>query len=63
MDWLFEILDKVIDKIENKVLSEMSGSNIKLAWPCNPRERTCTACDFKTFCPNPSPKHYYPTVP
>ena len=54
--------DDVIDKIENCVLNEMGGINIRNSWTPNPDERNCTSCDFKTFCPNPN-RRYYPTVP
>jgi CRISPR/Cas system-associated exonuclease Cas4 (RecB family) len=55
--------DAVINEIENCVLSEMRGNNITSSWQPNPDQRTCTACDFKTFCPNPAPGPYRPTVP
>lgn len=54
--------DEVVLKIENSVLKETGGAPIRDCWISNPVERTCDACDFKTFCPNPSAK-YYPTVP
>lgn len=55
--------DDVVNDIENAVLTEVQGNNITSAWHSNPVERTCTACDFKTVCPNPAPRHYNPTVP
>ena len=55
--------DKVVSEIESCVLSEMSTGNIISSWPPVPNERNCTACDFKTFCPKPAPRKYYPTVP
>jgi len=55
--------DRVVEDIESCVLSEMSGRDILHSWRPNPIERNCTACDFKTFCPNPAPRRYYPTVP
>ena len=55
--------DAVVNDIENCVLSEMQGNNITASWQPNPDQRTCTACDFKTFCPNPAPRPYRPTVP
>lgn len=55
--------DNVVLMIENSVLSEMRGNTIIQCWQTNPHdERTCTACDFKTFCPNPK-RRYVPTVP
>ncbi|NIA09717.1 MAG: hypothetical protein GWP10_08305 [Nitrospiraceae bacterium] len=55
--------DDVVSNIESCVLSEINGNNITSSWQPNPNERTCTACDFKTFCPNPAPRPYHPTVP
>ena len=55
--------DRVVGNIESCVLSEMSGRDILHSWRPNPNERNCTACDFKTFCPNPAPRRYHPTVP
>lgn len=55
--------DRVVEEIESCVLSEISGRNILHSWSPNPIARNCTACDFKTFCPNPAPRQYYPTVP
>lgn len=63
IDGSLKEFDGVIDKIENSVLSEICGNTIKASWNTNPVERTCTACDFKTYCPNPAPRKYYPTVP
>jgi len=65
-DSIYESLrrfDDVVNDIENSVLSEMRGNAIINSWRTNPRQRTCTACDFKTFCPNPAPQRYSPTVP
>lgn len=55
--------DNVVSNIESAVLSEIGGSSIVHSWPTNPKQRNCTACDFKTFCPNPAPRRYTPTVP
>jgi CRISPR/Cas system-associated exonuclease Cas4 (RecB family) len=55
--------DSVVDSIESCVLSEIRGNNITASWQPNPNQRNCTACDFKTFCPNPAPTPYHPTVP
>jgi hypothetical protein len=54
--------DDVIRDIENSVVSESSGRPIRDCWQTNPVERTCTACDFKTYCPDQS-RRYSPTVP
>lgn len=58
-----EEFDKVVDKIEDSVLKEIKGNEITGSWDVNPVERTCTACDFKTFCPNPAPSIYKTNVP
>jgi hypothetical protein len=55
--------DQVVADIEAAVQVEMQGHPIRTIWPTVPKERTCTACDFKTFCPNPAPRPYRPTVP
>lgn len=55
--------NNVVGHIESCVLSEMGGEGIINAWNPNPNERNCTACDFKTFCPNPLPRLYRVTVP
>ena len=54
--------DNVVNNIEKSVVSEIDGNSIINSWCTNPEERTCTACDFKTFCPNPLPRPYQPTV-
>lgn len=55
--------DKVVGKIESCVHSETMGNDIQTSWSTNPVRRTCTACDFKTYCPNPAPGPYRPTIP
>ena len=55
--------DAVVSQIESSVLSETRGNPISGCWRINPVRRTCVACDFKTFCPNPAPRRYVPTVP
>lgn len=54
--------DAVVSNIESSVLREIDGNPIRNCWASNPIERTCDACDFKTFCPNPA-SNYTPTVP
>ncbi len=54
--------DGVVVDIENSVLGELRGSPVRNCWISTPVERTCDACDFKTFCPNPA-GNYAPTVP
>ena len=55
--------DVVVGNIESCVLTETVGGGITPSWQPNPNRRNCTACDFKTFCPNPAPGPYHPTVP
>lgn len=55
--------DNVVRQIESCVLSEMMGNSITFSWRLNAIARNCTACDFKTFCPNPAPRKYHPTAP
>ena len=49
-----EKFDKVVSDIENSLISEMKGCKIQDAWKAEADKRTCTACDFKTFCKNNS---------
>ena len=56
-------ISQIVGEIEMCVYLETSGRGITSSWRYNPIERNCTVCDFKTFCPNPSPKKYSPTVP
>ncbi|MDL2270863.1 PD-(D/E)XK nuclease family protein [Methanobrevibacter sp. OttesenSCG-928-I08] len=44
--------DKVVNKIEDSLIKEMNGCKIKEAWKSDGEERTCKACDFRTFCNN-----------
>ena len=44
--------DYVVARIEESVADESNGQRITGVWDANPREETCTACDFKTFCPD-----------
>ncbi len=48
--------DKVVSNIENSLIKEIKGCKIQDAWKAEADERTCTACDFKTFCKNNSVK-------
>jgi hypothetical protein len=54
--------DGVINEIEDSIRNEMHGVLIKKAWDATPEESTCTACDFKTYCPKQY-KNYHPSVP
>lgn len=52
--------DNVVANIENCVSQEMNGHPIQQCWRPGSLERTCTACDAKSYCNNPSPKSGYP---
>jgi len=58
-----EEFDNVVNEIEESVLNEIYGAPITNCWQTRPLERNCTACDFKTYCPNPSPRRYSPSTP
>lgn len=55
--------DHVVGDIELGVLAETAGARIQQCWSPNPAVRTCTACDFKTFCTAAAGGPYHPTVP
>ena len=42
--------DHVVKDIESSIVKEMNGLTIKEAWKADAEDRTCTACDFRTFC-------------
>lgn len=44
--------DNVVNDIENSLIKEVKGCKIQDAWKAEGDERTCSACDFKTFCKN-----------
>jgi CRISPR/Cas system-associated exonuclease Cas4 (RecB family) len=46
--------DSVVADIENSLIKEMKGCKIQEAWKADSDERTCSACDFRTFCKNNS---------
>lgn len=46
-----ESFDIMVGEIEASVLREMQTGNIFGCWHAHPEEKTCTACDFKTYCP------------
>lgn len=48
--------DSVVANIEESLLKEMKGCKIQEAWKADSDERTCSACDFRTFCKNNSVK-------
>ena len=47
-----EKFDSVVFEIEESLINEIKGCRIQDAWKAEADERTCTACDFKTFCKN-----------
>ena len=49
-----EKFDQVVYDIENSLIKEMKGCKIQDAWKAEADERTCSACDFRTFCKNNS---------
>jgi len=57
--------DQVVDTIENCVYNESGGVSIQTCWRPSSTERSCTACDAKTYCTNPRPRpgFYMPTAP
>ena len=44
--------DSVVKTIETSIIKETNGCKIQEAWKAEAEERTCAACDFKTFCKN-----------
>ena len=48
--------DSVVSDIEESLIKEMNGCKIQDAWKADSDERTCSACDFRTFCKNNSVK-------
>jgi len=47
--------DQVVRNIEVCVANEATAGNIIQHWPRIGDDETCTACDFRHFCPSPSP--------
>ena len=50
MDDSLNEFDKVVKDIESSMVKEMNGFTIKEAWKAEAEDRTCSACDFRTFC-------------
>lgn len=48
--------DSVVANIEDSLIKERGGCKIQEAWKADSDERTCNACDFRTFCKNNSVK-------
>lgn len=46
------MFDDVVGDIETSIINEKNGCKIKKAWKADGEKRTCSACDFKTFCGN-----------
>lgn len=44
--------DQTVSHIEGHVVQERAGQGILNNWSARPELRTCTACDFKTYCPS-----------
>ena len=44
--------DNVVSDIEDSLIKEIKGHKIQEAWKADSDERTCSACDFRTFCKN-----------
>ena len=47
-----EKFDSVVFEIEKSLINAIKGCKIQDAWKAEADERTCSACDFKTFCKN-----------
>lgn len=45
-----------MNNIESSLIKEIKGCKIQDAWKAQGDERTCDACDFKTFCKNKKTK-------
>ena len=48
--------DQVVRQIENCVAAEAAAGRIIQHWGTGGDEDTCAACDFRHFCPDPSPR-------
>ncbi|MBE6508806.1 MAG: hypothetical protein E7Z77_05250 [Methanobrevibacter sp.] len=55
-DLALKKFDSVVSDIEESLIKEMNGCKIQDAWKADSDERTCSACDFRTFCKNNSVK-------
>ena len=56
--------DRVVSEIEASVALESAGQQLTRVWKPNPREESCTICDFRTFCPTPGNRYRgAPTAP
>ena len=50
IDNALDEFDSVVEEIEESILKESNGIPIKHAWKAEAEKRTCSACDFRTFC-------------
>ena len=48
--------DSVVFNIESSLIKEIKGCKIQDAWKADSDERTCSSCDFRSFCKNNSVK-------
>ena len=48
--------DQVVRRIENCVANEAAVGRIIQNWSTTGDDDTCTACDFRHFCPDPAPR-------
>lgn len=55
-DYALVKFDSVVADIEDSLIREMKGCRIQEAWKADSDKRTCSACDFRTFCKNNSVK-------
>jgi hypothetical protein len=49
-------IDQVVLEIEQCAANEALAGNIRQNWNPGGDEKTCVACDFRHFCPNPAPR-------
>lgn len=55
--------DSVVNEIETATIKEIDGTPIKQSWKAEADDRTCDACDFKSFCNNNKHKTKDMTIP
>ena len=56
IDKSLDKFDNVVLNIESSLIKEIKGCKIQEAWRGKSDEKTCGACDFRTFCKNNSVK-------
>ncbi len=52
-----EEFDKVVYEIEEAIIDETNNGSIQACWKPNFVDKTCTACDFKYYCPAAKDKY------